>query len=195
MHLTSSFLTSSNQLSLLSTRPNVVNEAMKRAMEVTLKLIHARYVVDLFRSLSKLRIGTTKIEGLCRKVCDHLPRSKASILTSTVIRWKLQDAQRNLRKARSDNTRSWRRERPLLDEEDMVEAYQELWAREKSTYAYELRQKLRNKTNFLKCTNLLIRDIINVNTICTLRFSMCSTNINCHISKEDEDYIQIEVSE
>ena len=115
-----------------------------------MKLIHARYVVDLFKKLSKLEIGTTKIEGLCRKVCDYLPRGKAKKLTKTVVQWKLQDAHRSLRKARMDNTQSWRREKPLLEQENVLVAYEELWSREKSAYAQELRQKLRQKTNFLK---------------------------------------------
>ena len=45
----------SNQIFLQSTRPNVVNETMKRAMEVTFKLKHARYVDIVTRRIQVVR--------------------------------------------------------------------------------------------------------------------------------------------
>ena len=100
----------------------MVFDAMKRTMEESMKLIHARYVVDLFRKLHKHRIGTTRIHGLARKMCDYLPQQKAIVLIDTVVRWKPQDAERCLKKARYDNTQSWRREKQLMEQEDATEA-------------------------------------------------------------------------
>ena len=128
----------------------MVFEAMKRAMEESMKLIHAGYVADLFKNLLKLRIGTTRIDGLARKVCNNLSQQKVNTLTATVVRWKLQDANRCLRKAKYNNMQAWRREKPLLDQENVTTEYEFLWSREKSTYTNELRRKLRQKLSFLR---------------------------------------------
>ena len=124
-----------------------------------MKLIHARYVVDLFKKLHKHRIGTTRIQGLARKMCDYLPQQKANMLTDTVVRWKLQDAERCLKKARYDNTQSWRREKQLLEQENVVAEYEVIWSCEKSAYARALRQKLRKKTTFLKKKQNRVREV------------------------------------
>ena len=149
MKLTNSFLASAHQISQISSSPNRVLEAMKRTMEKTMVLLQNRYVLDLLKNLQAKNIGTTEITSLCQRTCQRLPKQRARTLRKIVIKWKIQDASNCLRKARSENTKTWREVKPLLVSEKVHQIYEELWSREKSCEAKRLREKLKSKTRFL----------------------------------------------
>ena len=67
------FLASIKRISQKCTKPEEVLEAMKRTMRQTIKLIHARYVVDLLQDLTKRGIGTNSVENRCKDICIDLP--------------------------------------------------------------------------------------------------------------------------
>ena len=161
MKLTNSFLVSANNISKYCTNPSVVLEAMKRTMMRTMLLLHARYVSDLFKCLRRNKIGTSSVVNLCQKACERLPENRSRTLTSIVIRWKMIDSMNELRKAKRENTSTWREVRPLLVSEHVLGAYENLWTVEKTEYARYLRKNKSSKIEFLKkkfCRETLLPD-------------------------------------
>ena len=76
MKLTNSFMVSSRIISNRTSNPEMVHETMKRTMAETVKLLHERYVFDLFTRLCKKKIGTNAMENHCRRICDGLSRGR-----------------------------------------------------------------------------------------------------------------------
>ena len=160
MRLTNSFLASENFISNSCSNADVAIEAMKRTMRSTMDYLHARYVMDLFKRLQRCKIGTTNIVNLCRRICEKLPARREKTLIETIIRWKVTDACKVFQKAHYENTNTWRQVCPILEQENIRNQYEELWDREKTEYARQLRNQLNSKIKFLQTK--FSEDITNV---------------------------------
>ena len=66
------FLASIHEISQRCTKPEEVLEGMKHTMKQTIKLVHARYVVDLLQDLEKRGIGTNSVEMKSEKAWTFL---------------------------------------------------------------------------------------------------------------------------
>ena len=149
MKLTNSFMVSSRIISNRTSNPEMVHETMKRTMAETMKLLHERYVFDLFTRLCKKKIGTNAMENHCRRICDGLSRGRQRSMLERVMKWRLQNARSNMYGARKENTRVWRESKRILRTFGVIGTYVALWRREKEHYQVQLREKLRLKVDTL----------------------------------------------
>ena len=76
MKFTNSFLVSCRSISYNTSNPEMVLETMKRAMFSTKRLLHGRYVLDLFSNLCRKKIGTNSMVNQCKRVCSGLPENR-----------------------------------------------------------------------------------------------------------------------
>ena len=49
----------------------MVYEAMKRVMKKSLEYKHSVHIKNLYGNLKKDEIGTTSVEELCKRICEH----------------------------------------------------------------------------------------------------------------------------
>lgn len=71
---------------------------MRHAAKRGLKLVHARHVVDLLRDLTRKKVGTNTVERQCKSICKGLPQRRKNTMVNRVMKWKLVDARKCLRK-------------------------------------------------------------------------------------------------
>ena len=76
MKFTNSFLVSCRSISYYTSNLEMVLETMKRAMFSTKKLLHGRYVLDLFSNLCRKKIGTNAMVNQYRRICVGLPENR-----------------------------------------------------------------------------------------------------------------------
>ena len=107
---------------------------MKRAMQQTLKYIHAVYITDLYKDLNKQGLGTTTVVSLSRRLCSTLPKRRENTLISIIIRWKLNDAYSVLRREKYENTKIWRECKNVLIQENIMKRYLEIHNKERDIY-------------------------------------------------------------
>ena len=150
MRFTNSFLASTTELSRQCTNPERVFEAMKRTMRQSMHLQHARYVFDLFTCLQRKHIGTTNVMTLSNRICNKLPKRRSATLTGIIIKWKVTDAVNEMRKAKYENTMTWREIRPVLVAEYILNQYEQIWREEKQIYGRQLRDIKKKKIDHLK---------------------------------------------
>ena len=129
IELSRTFVTSAKDLSLEynDASQSLVLEAMIRIMKQTIKYVHAIYVKDLFKNLVRKNIGTIEVKRLAKKLCSKLPRRREKTLISIVMKWKLQDAENSLRKAKYENTRVWRTDKIVIDKWNLLEVFNNIW--------------------------------------------------------------------
>ena len=114
---------------------------MKRTMKQTIKLVHARYIVDLLQDPTKRGIGTNSVENRCKDICIDLPSRRRNTLIRRVMRWKLSDAKNCLRKARFSNTNKWRKYKAVLTDAGVLHDYERVWSLERKRVIGNLRVK------------------------------------------------------
>ena len=115
----------------------------------TLDYIHARYARDLYKDLEKEKIGTTNVVSLCTRLCKTLPISRRNTLVSTIINWKMADANKRLKEEQYNNTKVWRESKKLLGDFNMIESYEIEWSKERERYKQCLTKKRKKKIVFL----------------------------------------------
>ena len=121
-------------------------------MKQTVKLLNAYHVADLFGDLLRKKLPTTSVESLCCKLCMGLPSGRRITLINTVMKWKQIDAWSVVRTERYNNTKIWRENRPILDEENVTHAFNIVWEKEKNRYGTLLQEKRKRKVDFLRQT-------------------------------------------
>ena len=63
------------------------------------------------------------------------------------MRWKLQDAENSLRKAKYENTRVWRTDKIIIDKWHFLEVFNNIWETERNKYR---KQNLPKSSDFNK---------------------------------------------
>ena len=150
MKLSNSFMVSARGICNTSSNPEMVLETMKRTMSQSLKLVRCRHVFDLFSRLCRMKIGTNAVENNCSRLCRGFPRSREREMLVRVMKWKLADARKCLSKAKWENTREWRKAKPVFSTHQVYREYLDLWKQETSGYKAHLREVLVNKVGTLK---------------------------------------------
>ena len=125
-----SFLAAITTLSDKCENPDQVNQAMRHIMNQTMKLQHARYVLDLYKELNKKNIGTNAIEHLAKKICYRLPRHRSTSIKKMVMKWNIEDAVKTIRKAKYNNTATWRQLTPVLAQENVLGEFNQILIKE-----------------------------------------------------------------
>ena len=124
-------------------------EAMRRNMIQTRKLLHAQYVNNLFRTLRMKKIGNAETEELSKRICKEI-KSRTRTLVNTVIQWKYEDSIKELRKEKYNQTKVWRECKPTLDRNNKTEEYNEIWIREKRRLKQKYKEKMEQKVKHLR---------------------------------------------
>ena len=102
------FLAEINDISKNTRSPNQVIEAMKRIMDATNRRTHSLYVLDLLKTLNRRGIGTAAVEQLTARLCRN---GKGRVcVVETVMKNKIRDAYKEVRKLRYQNEKIWREE-------------------------------------------------------------------------------------
>ena len=92
VNISRSFLASAYRISNHCPNHDVIYEAMKRTIKISMEYKRAIHVKNLFTKLKKDRIGTTQIETLAKSLCDTLPEHRQRTLVQVIVNWKLQDS-------------------------------------------------------------------------------------------------------
>ena len=149
MKFTNSFLVSCRSISFNTSNPEMVLETMKRAMFSTKKLLHGRYVLDLFSNLCRKKIGTNSMENQCKRVCSGLSQNRERQMLQRVMNWRRMDAIKDLQQTRRENTRVWREARRVLIAHNICNDYLIIWNQERYLYRIHLRHLLNSKVSHL----------------------------------------------
>ena len=147
--ISNTLLTSITNLSENCRNPERALEVMKHTMTKTLKHIHARYIMDLFRTLIKQKIGNKKTEDLSKRICTDIPERNRT-LVNIIMKWRYNDAQAKYRKERHEYMKYWRKEKTIIIQENIALEFDQIWSRECSKYAKNLRNKRQMKLESLK---------------------------------------------
>ena len=124
-------------------------EAMRRNMIQTRKLLHAQYVNDLFKTLRMKKIGNAETEELSKRICKEI-KLRTRTLVNTVIQWKYEDSIKELGKEKYNQTKVWRECKPTLDRNNKTEEYNEIWIREKRRLKQKYKEKMEQKVKHLR---------------------------------------------
>ena len=123
---------------------------MKRTYKSSVEYKRSIHVKNLYQKLKKDGIGTTKVESVARTLCDTLPKHRQRTLVKVITNWKLQDAHKELRRLKSVNTATWRREKELLTGAGVLREYERLWRREITKYENECVSTQKKKLQHLR---------------------------------------------
>ena len=124
-------------------------EAIRRNMIQTRKLLHAQYVNDLFRKLMMKNIGNAETEELSQRTCKNI-KSRTRTMVNIVTRWKYQDSFKELRKEKRNQTKIWRECKPVISRANKVQEYNEIWIKEKRRLKKKYKEKLEQKVKHLQ---------------------------------------------
>ena len=105
---------------------------------------------NLYQELKKDGIGTSRIENMCTRLCDTLPKHRQRTLVKVVTNWKLSDAHKELRKHKIRNTDMWRKQKETIAAAGVLEEYERLWKREITKYENERLSTHRKKLQHLR---------------------------------------------
>jgi hypothetical protein len=148
MSLSKVFLAATTDISNNCGNPEQVLAAMRHTMKQTVKLLNAYHVADLFGDILRKKLPTTSVESLCCKLCMGLPSGQRRTLINTIIKWKQNDAWNVVRTERYNNTKIWRENRPILDEENVTHTFNVIWEKEKNRYRTTVGEE-KKKSRFL----------------------------------------------
>ena len=146
MKVSNTFLAS---IQTLSEQCRATEEAMKRNMIQTQKLLHAEYVNDLFNKLRKMKIGNAQTEELSKRMCRTLPK-KRKTLVEMMMKWKHEDSIKDLRQQKKDQTKMWRECEAIINNANLDRRYQVIWTAEKRRIRSWYKRKLERKLLHLK---------------------------------------------
>ena len=150
VNISRSFLTSLRRTTSHCTNPNVIYEAMKQTFKASLEYKRSIHVKNLYQELKKDGIGTTKIENMCSRLCNTLPKHRERTLVKVITNWKLHDAHKELRKWKIRNTETWRKQRETIAAAGVIDQYERLWRREITKYENNLTSIRKKKLQHLK---------------------------------------------
>ena len=149
MRSSNHFLAQAYRLSESTRNPQRVYNAMRRAMNDTIKLLKAVYVMDLLDTIVNRGLVLSTVSGQCRKLCRGLRGDKHKVISSQLMSWKLQDAKRVLRETKRSHTQIWREEEAVLNEYNVSERFAIIWEVEKCERRTELKTTKDRKVTFL----------------------------------------------
>ena len=152
MKLGKTFLAKIDNLSKQCVNPEAVQEAMRCMMTKTVKKINAVYVQDLFESLLRNKTATKGIHHMARKLCKTINGKRYTQIVEIVMKEKVNDARKCVRREKYEEHEMWKEKRKILNENDVVWQYNDLWAEEKNRQFKMLRNKRKKKVSWLKKT-------------------------------------------
>ena len=146
--LSKSFLDSIWEISRNCVNTGGVLRAMKRVMEQTARVEHAKYELDLHINLKNIKVGPTSIEILAKKICYRLPSRRKEALKEIVVKWRIIESRNELRTEKYKNTKVWRESKTIIETENKLGLYNRLWATEKHKLYKYYKEKIKNKMQF-----------------------------------------------
>ena len=150
MKYSNTFLAKADVIARLTQNPETVLQAMTRMMVQTIKKINAIYVRDLFKSLLKNKVGTAEVHALSLKLCKKLSTERAKTLVNIVMKWKLNDAYKILRRQTYEENMMWKSYRKLFIEENVIIKFNNIWDEERCRIRKDFRETCKQKVKWLK---------------------------------------------
>ena len=121
-------------------------------MKTSIKLLKAYNVLNLIRGLIHRGIVLPSVTAATKRICKDMRgegRSKHKILSETIMKWKLNDAECVVREQEETNTRIWRENERVLRDLLVSERFFEIWEKEKVARKRELEEKRARKVTLL----------------------------------------------
>ena len=104
---------------------------------------------DLFVDLKRRHIGTTEVESMSKRICFKLPSKRCRTLVDIIMKCKIDDARKEMNKARYNNTQVWRNNRQHLVDMNIINQFNDVWSFEKEVTRTNLCNKRKKKVDFL----------------------------------------------
>ena len=118
-------------------------------MKKTNQKIHTLYVKDLLKSLDERNMGTAEVVNLANRICGKNKGKRKSIV-KIAMKDKISDAWNCIRKERHEEQEMWRELKQTLRQKNKVQAFNEIWAKEKDRHFKRLRDKRKKKVLWIK---------------------------------------------
>ena len=123
---------------------------MKQTYKTSIEYKRAIHVKNLYAQLKKDRIGTPIIESLCSRLCSTLPKHRQRTLVKVITNWKLQDAHKELRLRKYENTEMWRHQKTTIETAGVLIEFNRLWRREITKYENKCVETHKEKLQHLR---------------------------------------------
>ena len=133
------------RLSNQSRNPQRAWESMRRTIKDTLSLLQAVYVLDLLTCLRGRGLAVNAVSDLSRKLCTGLQRERHRTIGDLVMKWKIDDARKQVKQRKERHTRLWREEESVLKSVGVKDRFLAIWEVEKAERRIELKNKMDNK--------------------------------------------------
>ena len=137
------------RLSNQSRNPQRAWESMRRTIKDTLSLLQAVYVLDLLTCLRGRGLAVNAVSDLSRKLCTGLQRERHKTIGDLVMKWKIDDARKQVKQRKERHTRLWREEESVLKSVGVKDRFLAIWEVEKAERRIELKNKMDNKVRCL----------------------------------------------
>ena len=115
LYYNNTFLDSIKELSKTCANPKKIVESMKHMVVKTIQKCKCLYVKDLFVALINNHVGTPEVANLSARLCKRLNKQKEETLIEKVMKWKLTDARKDLRKQVYEEKKLWKECRAEFD--------------------------------------------------------------------------------
>ena len=136
------------QMEKLSGQCPDTEEAMRRNMTQTQKLLHAQYVNDLFKRLIMKKVSNAETEELGKRICKTI-KKRTRTLIGIITRWKYEDSFNELRNEKRNQTKVWRECEPIIRRANILDEYNQIWITEKGRLKEVYKRKLEKKVKHL----------------------------------------------
>ena len=97
MYISNWFVAESHRLSNRTGNPQRVYNAMRHTIRTTIKMLKAISVLDLFNKLVQNQMALTNVKRTAYKLCKGLKEDKSRIIANQIMKWKLQDANKQVK--------------------------------------------------------------------------------------------------
>ena len=149
MKSSNGFMAKAYRLSQTTGNPPRAYAAMRRVMTQTIKLLKARYVLDLFERLVNRGLALRSVTANTNRACKGMSEEKHRRMCNTLMGWKLDSARTVLKTQRQENTRVWRECEEILRENRVDQRFFVIWENEKVERRKELENKKERKVRHI----------------------------------------------
>ena len=137
------------RLSNRSRNPQRALFSMRRTMKDTISLLQSIYVLDLLTCLRGRGLAVNAVTDLSKRLCIGLGENRHKKIGEQVMRWKIDDARKQVKMRKERHTKLWREEEPVLKSVGVRDQFLAIWEVEKAERRIELRNKMDNKVKWL----------------------------------------------
>lgn len=128
---------------------HLVVPAMIHMMRKTIKKIQTLYVKDLLYKLYERHMGTSEVVNLATRLAGS-NRHQRDMIVSLTMKGRIRDAWACVRKERHEEQAMWRILKTRLNAGARVQAFNQIWAEERTRHFQNFRVKRKQKVEWIK---------------------------------------------